>query len=352
MESGDHEFSEELESSDDYSPRCQVVSTEQEGKRLDMVVCQLYPGISRGQVQRWIADAHILIDESTAKSSTTVRLGQTILASPPTPQPQTQWIAQSIPLEVLYEDLDVIVINKPVGLVVHPGAGNSDGTLANAILYRFPELAALPRCGLVHRLDRDTSGVMVVARSLRAHAELVRQLQARSVSRTYIALAWGVLNSPIRVENSIGRDPRNRQKMAVLATDRGKTAITEFSPVAQGLIAGCPVTLVHCVLETGRTHQIRVHAEFLKHPLVGDKSYARGAPSRGVKVIDEWKDSESKNLAGQALHAWCLKFTHPGSEGKVSFKAGITVTMSELFLLALKEDGYASWEKLFNREMV
>jgi 23S rRNA pseudouridine1911/1915/1917 synthase len=140
--------------------------------------------------------------------------------------------------------------------------------------------------------------------------------------------------------------------MAVLATDRGKAAITRFSPVAHGLIAGCPVTLVHCALETGRTHQIRVHAEFIKHPLVGDRSYARGAPSRGVKVIDDWKDSVSKNLVGQALHAWCLKFTHPGLESEVYFKAGVTSTVRELFLLALKEDGYAVWEKLFTRAMV
>ena len=352
MESSDHEFSEELESSDDYSPRLHSISMEEVGTRLDMVVCQLYPGVSRGQVQRWIADAHVLIDQAIAKSSTTVRLGQTITAAPPKPVPQTQWIGQSIPVEILHQDPDVIVINKPVGLVVHPGAGNPDGTLANALLYQYPELAGLPRCGLVHRLDRDTSGVMVVARSLRAHAELVRQLQLRSVSRAYIALAWGVLNSSIRLENALGRDPRNRQKMSVLLPDKGKIAITRFSPVAHGLIADCPVTLIHCALETGRTHQIRVHAEFIKHPLVGDKSYARGAPSRGVKVINEWQDSESRNLVGQALHAWRLKFTHPGTGRALAFKAGITSTVRDLLLTALKQDGYAAWEKLFSQEMI
>ncbi len=316
MSSGNHENEVEPEDwSEDYSPEptlSRTVSPKEAGQRLDQMLCSVFPQISRARIQQWIAGSSVLVDGTTVKPSLRLKVGQHVDVAPAAPEPTSSWIAQKIPIDVVYADPDVIVINKPAGLVVHPGAGNFQSTLANALVYHFPELVHVARFGIVHRLDRDTSGLIAVARTVDAQLSLVRQLHERTVSRKYLALAWGRLSASVQVRTDIGRDPRNRKKMAVVPQGRGKPAITHFFPIKYGSLGGREVTLLKCILETGRTHQIRVHAEHLTYPLVGDVTYSRGAPRIALRSRPELGHDYA--LEGQALHAWALGFRHPKSE--------------------------------------
>jgi 23S rRNA pseudouridine1911/1915/1917 synthase len=223
-------------------------------------------------------------------------------------------------------------LNKPVGLVVHPAAGHPSGTLVNGLIYRYPEIREVARAGIVHRLDRDTTGLMVAARSQQAQIGLVRQLQDRAVSRQYLALAWGRLQGKRTIESSIGRDPRDRQKMAVVPEEKGKPAITHVQALSPGELFGVEVSLARCVLETGRTHQIRVHLESIKHPIVGDITYRRHSPHS--TRLSGGKEKIQKLMPGQALHAQKLRFDHPISGKEMSFSAPIPANYRELLALA------------------
>ncbi|MFZ9812597.1 MAG: RluA family pseudouridine synthase, partial [Burkholderiaceae bacterium] len=321
----------EASESSDYSDGLGlVVGAEAHGQRLDRFLSQWFGSQSRARLQQWIAAGAVAIDGQPArKSSQPVKQGQSVWAIPPEPEPSGDWLAESIPLAVVYEDEDILVVNKQAGLVVHPAAGHATGTLLNGLLWHQPGLRHLPRAGIVHRLDRDTTGLMVVAKTLEAQTDLVRQLQARSMGRQYLALAWGAMNSDWVAQGSIGRDPADRQRMAVVGggvvgEGLGKPAWTAFAPLAHGTIGTKPVTLLRCGLKTGRTHQIRVHLEYAKAPIVGDPSYRRTAPRPEGLVISR-----------QALHAYALSLRHPTTGADLQFQAAPPVD----FLAQLSQAG-------------
>lgn len=277
------------------------------GLRLDKALARMFPEHSRNRLQRWLKDGHVSLDSRAAKPKQKIWGGERVeIRSQPGPA-DTAFRAEPIALDVVYEDDDVLVINKPAGLVVHPGSGNWKGTLLNALLHRAPELAAIPRAGIVHRLDKNTSGLLVVAKTLRAHTELVRQLQARTVRRDYLALVHGVVELDGEVSAPVGRDPRHRTRMAVVSS--GRPALTRFKVTRRFAHA----TLLECSLATGRTHQIRVHMQSLGHPLVGDPVY------RGKRL----GDARTAQLRRQALHAVRLGFSHPVSGALKRFSAPV-----------------------------
>jgi len=300
MKGNDHEDPEGLEEwSWDYSGA---------PERADRFLCAQFPDLSRSLLQRWIADGRVTIDGQTIKPSQTIRAGQRMVVIPPEPTAANDWIAEPMDLDLVDEDDSILVVNKPAGLVVHPAAGHSSGTLVNGLMAHCPQIGQVPRSGLVHRLDRDTTGLMVVAKTIPAQVSLVAQLQERSVSRQYLALAWGSVVGQT-LDTFMGRDTKDRQRMAVLPEGKGKHAITHVKPLAHGELFGMPVTLVRCQLETGRTHQIRVHLEHIKHPLVGDQTYTRHAP-HASRIQDGAKQIQTL-LPGQALHAQRLSLRHP-----------------------------------------
>jgi 23S rRNA pseudouridine1911/1915/1917 synthase len=242
---------------------------------------------------------------------------------------QTRSEPEDIALDVLHEDADVFVLNKPAGLVVHPGAGNPAGTLVNALLHRDPALAALPRAGIVHRLDKDTSGVMVVARTLPAHTALVEQLSAREVHRQYLAVVLGALVSGGTVNAAIDRHPRDRLRQAV--REDGREAITHYR-LRERFRAH---TLLECRLETGRTHQIRVHMAHIKHPIVGDPLY--GGPLKLPKGATTELVESLRGFKRQALHAETLEFAHPVSGEPIRCSAPMPADMQAL-IATLRQD--------------
>ncbi|NBW00312.1 MAG: RluA family pseudouridine synthase [Betaproteobacteria bacterium] len=290
-----------------------TVSSTLDGARLDRVLAEVFPDLSRTHLQGWINEGHIQLDQRPAlKPSQSVRAGQVLLIAVPQ-APQTEsWQAEPMNLNIVFEDAELVVINKPAGLVVHPAAGHPRGTLANGLIGHAPEMTRVPRAGIVHRLDRDTSGLLVAAKTLPAQVALVRQLQARQVHRTYWALAWGCPRLGV-ISTWFGRDPRDRQKMAVLPDGKGKEAITKVESTQAGLLFGQPVSLVRLNLETGRTHQIRVHLEHLGCPIVGDPTYTRRAPH--ANRLLGGKERITGLILGQALHAQSLEFMHP-TQGK------------------------------------
>lgn len=284
-------------------PPIHIVAPENpEGTRIDLVIARLVPQFSRARLQIWLDEGRISIDGATAGSRTRLWGGEAISIAPAPDAGQLAYAPEPLPLTIVFEDADVMVINKPPGLVVHPAAGNWSGTLLNGLLHYAPQLAQVPRAGIVHRLDKDTSGLMVVAKTLEAQTALVRQLQARTVRREYLAVAAGRIEQSGTVEAAIGRHPTQRTLMAVLAAEApgAKHAVTRYAPLAYYARSA---TLVQCGLETGRTHQIRVHLRHIAHALVGDQVYGT-APAR------TW-------FARQALHAQTLAFKHPRS-GKLS----------------------------------
>ncbi len=278
------------------SPRGAHIPAELAGERLDVVVARLFPSFSRSRLQVWMRDGLVLVDGKTVDPKRRACGGEAVEIRPHDAEGgEVPDSAEDIPLRIVFEDALIIVIDKPVGLVVHPGNGNRSGTLLNALLHHAPMLADIPRAGIVHRLDKDTSGLLVVAKTLEAQTDLVRQLQARSVKRHYLALVHGEVKQDGTVDAAIGRHPTQRTRMAV--TEHGREARTHYI-VRERFISS---TLVECRLDTGRTHQIRVHMSSLGHPLIGDGTYGRR--HCGQVLLD--------TFPRQALHAWCLGLLHP-----------------------------------------
>lgn len=287
------------------------------GLRLDQAMAKLVPEFSRSRLQNWIKNEQITLDGAAAAIKQKVWGGEAVLISPlPNPE-ETAFKAEDIALSIVFEDDTILVIDKPATLVVHPGAGNWEGTLLNALLHHAPQLAQIPRAGIVHRLDKETSGLLVVAKTLEAQTDLVRQLQSRTVKRQYFALVHGAPPDSGTVDAPIGRHPRKRTHMAVLQS--GKPARTHFLTLRR--YDGC--ALVECSLETGRTHQIRVHMQHIRHPLVGDPVY--GTHPRASK--------NRERLAAfgrQALHAARLGLLHPKSHELMNFEAPIPADLAQL----------------------
>ena len=286
-----------------------VVEPEQDGLRLDSFLTGALPGHSRSQVQRLIKEGHVT-GPAALRASTPVRAGERYCVSHPEPRPAVPE-PEPLPLRIVFEDRDVVVLDKPAGMVVHPGAGHAGGTLVNALLHHVRDLSGVggeARPGIVHRLDRGTSGLMVVAKHDAAHQELARQFHDREVDKEYTALVWGVVQAGRRIDAAIGRDPSDRQKMSTRAR-RARSAVTRitFARHFRG------VTLARVAIATGRTHQIRVHLSTIGHPIVGDATYGgvrRRVPNNLRAVL---------RLERPFLHASRLSFTHPGDGRRVDF---------------------------------
>ncbi|UCG98139.1 MAG: RluA family pseudouridine synthase [Burkholderiales bacterium] len=279
------------------------------GQRLDKALALLLPEISRSRLQQWIDDGAVRVDGGAARVRQLLSGGERIdIVAPPSPA-QLAMRPEPIEIEVVYEDAHIAVLDKPPGLVVHPAAGNWSGTLANGLLARFPQTAGLPRAGIVHRLDADTSGLMVVALSLQAQTDLVRQLQARSVMREYWAIVAGVVPPAMTVDAALARDPRNPLRFAVSRAARAKPARTHLRCLQTVGSGRAALSWVACRLDTGRTHQIRVHLESIGHPLVGDPVYRRGRP--GAAAAQEQPAPAWQDFRRQALHACRLGLVHP-----------------------------------------
>ena len=316
---------------DDAAPRHARIPEAAAGRRFDAVLAELFPEYSRSRLSAWIKAGDVLLDGAPARPRDLVRGGEAVSLNAE-PEDQTLAEPEDIPLDILYEDSEVFVLDKPAGLVVHPGAGNPTGTLVNGLLYRDPRLAALPRAGIVHRLDKDTSGVMVVARTLQAHAALVAQLSARDVHRQYLAVVVGALVSGGTADAALDRHPRDRI-LAVLAHGHAD-AVTHFR-LRERFHAH---TLLECRLETGRTHQIRVHMAHLRHAIVGDPLY--GGPLRLPRGASDELVATLRGFKRQALHAETLEFVHPASGEPVRVAAPVPADLQAL-LKALRADAAA-----------
>jgi 23S rRNA pseudouridine1911/1915/1917 synthase len=305
-----------------------TVPIELAGRRFDQALAELFPDFSRSRLTAWVKAGDVLLNGAVAAPRQIVRGGEAV-ALYVRMEREIGAQPEAIDLDIVHEDADVIVVDKPSGLVVHPGAGNAGGTLQNALLHHDPALAEIPRGGIVHRLDKDTSGLMVVARTLRAHTSLVGQLSARDVHRQYAAIVYGAMVAGGRVDAAIGRHPHDRLKQAV--REDGRDAITHYR-VRERFRT---MTLVECRLETGRTHQIRVHMAHVRHPLVGDAQYGgllklpKGASPELVAALRGFKR--------QALHAERLEFLHPKSGKTVAFESPLPVDMRGV-IAQLRED--------------
>ncbi len=302
-----------------------VIPDAQGGQRLDLALSALLPEFSRNRIQNWIRARKIAVDDAWGTTKMKVSGGESVRVEIEPDPNATPDAPEEIPLDVVFEDPMLLVINKPVGLVVHPGSGNPRGTLLNALLHRVPQVAELPRAGIVHRLDKDTSGLLVVAKTLRAHTDLVRQLQARTVKREYLALVYGEIDRDGTVDAPLARDPHNRTKRTVHSL--GKEAVTHYEVVER--FPG--ITLLRCKLETGRTHQIRVHMQHIGHPLVGDTVYSASRRSH-LKIP----------FPRQALHAERLGLIHPVTQVFMQWECPLPPDFASL-LDALREN--TGWAK-------
>lgn len=287
------------------------------GERLDKLLARHFSEFSRSRIQQWIEDGVVRVDGEPSRAKAAVQMGQQIEIQPQAAPESLAFTAEDVPLEVVYEDDAMLVINKPPGLVVHPAAGNWSGTVLNGLLHRYPQAARLPRAGIVHRLDKETSGLMVVARTLTAQTDLVRQLAARTVKRTYLALVWGETPDDGSIDAPIGRDARERTRMAIVRTNSGKPSRTHFETLGTVPLGRSKVSMVMCQLETGRTHQIRVHFESIGHPLVGDPVYHK-ATQRGQRPAV--RVPLPTPFSRQALHAYKLGLVHPVTGRKISWE--------------------------------
>ena len=298
------------------------------GRRFDQALAELFPDYSRSRLTAWVKAGAATLDGETVPPRQIV-LGGEQVALEVVLEREIGAQAEAIALDIRYEDADVIVVNKPPGLVVHPGAGNPAGTLQNALLHHDARLAEIPRGGIVHRLDKDTSGLMVVARTMRAHTSLVEQLSAREVHRQYAAIVYGAMIAGGKVDAPLGRHPHDRLKQAV--REDGREALTHYR-VRERFRA---MTLIECRLETGRTHQIRVHMAYVKHPLIGDSQYG-GLLKLPKGATPELTDA-LRGFRRQALHAERLEFQHPKSGETVAVEAERPADM-EALLAALRAD--------------
>ena len=320
---------------DSVTPRHALVPESAAGRRLDAVVAELFPEYSRSRLSAWIKSGDVTVDGATARPRDPVRGGEAVLLHA-VEEVQTRAEAEDIPLDILYEDEHVFVLDKPAGLVVHPGAGNPAGTLVNALLHRDPSLDKLPRAGIVHRLDKDTSGVMVVARTLPAHTALVEQLSSREVHRQYLAIVVGSMVSGGTVNAPIDRHSRDRIRMSV--REEGRDAVTHYR-LRERFRAH---TALECRLETGRTHQIRVHMTHIKYPIIGDPLY--GGSLKLPKGATDELIAALRGFKRQALHAEVLEFQHPTSGEPLRVAAPVPADMLGL-LKALRDDDLAQKRK-------
>lgn len=284
-------------------------------ERLDKALARLMPQHSRGRLQAWIEGGHVQVDGMQGRIRTSVGPGARIQVWPQPAPEDMAFVAEAVDFEVVADSPEWIVVNKPAGLVTHPGAGNWGGTLLNGLLLRYPELEQVPRAGIVHRLDKDTSGLLVVARTPAAQIHLVLQLKARTVTREYRALVQGLLTGQGTVDAAIGRDARVPVRMTTIRPVAPRPAVTHYSRVAAGRAGDLPVTEVACRLETGRTHQIRVHMALLHHPLLGDRLYG------GREVLTAHR---------QMLHARVLGFEDPGGGGPRRFTVPVPADFQQV----------------------
>ncbi len=297
------------------------IPPELNGQRLDQALATLFADITRSQLQRWIKEGRVLLNSRAPLKRDKVKEGDAIEINPPAAM-NREWQAQAIPLEIVHEDEAILVIHKPAGLVVHPGAGNPQGTLLNALLNHVPKLAQLPRAGIVHRLDKDTSGLLVVAKSERARQNLIEQLQARSVEREYLAIVNGVMVAGGTIDAAIARHRKQRTRMAV--SERGKPAVSHYRVIKKYRAH----TLVQVKLESGRTHQIRVHMAHLNYPVVGDPVY--GGRLKIPAGSSEDLKNILRNFKRQALHALKLGLIHPQTAKPMQWATSVPKDMSEL----------------------
>ncbi|ELC3156049.1 TPA: 23S rRNA pseudouridine(1911/1915/1917) synthase RluD [Vibrio harveyi] len=306
-----------------------TVKDSQLGQRLDQAIAELFADFSRSRLKEWLLDGKVQVNgEVVTKPRTKVMGGEEITLQAEL-EDEERWEAQDIPLDIVYEDEDIIVINKPRDFVVHPGAGTPDGTVLNALLHHYPDIAEVPRAGIVHRLDKDTTGLMVVAKTVPAQTRLVRALQKRNITREYEAIAIGRMTAGGKVDQPIGRHSTKRTLMAVAPL--GKSAVTHYR-VAEHFREH---TRIRLRLETGRTHQIRVHMSYLQHPLLGDTAY--GGRARIPTGASEELTAMIRGFDRQALHAVMLRFEHPITGEELEFHAPVPDDMVEM-TEALRKD--------------
>ncbi len=331
FESQDHE-EEEL-----FEHHSFVVDPGQAILRIDKFLIDRLPKTSRNRIQVSARNGNVLVNQKTVKPNYRIKPSDIISIVMPYPVREIELIAQNIPIEISYEDSELLIVNKPVGLVVHPGYGNYSGTLVNALMYHFKHLPSLPsdfygRPGLVHRIDKNTSGLLVIAKTENALTQLAKQFYDKSTHRIYWALVWGDLSEPGTIQKNVGRSPKNRKVMTTFDDEiQGKIAITHYRPIQRfGM-----VTLIECQLETGRTHQIRVHLQSIGHPLFNDFEYGgdkiRSGPQTGTykSFIQKCFDC----LPGQALHAKTLGIFHPEFQKEMSFDSELNDGFKSLLLL-------------------
>lgn len=310
------------------------VPNELGNKRFDQVAAQLFPDFSRARLQSWIKDGVLTVDGDTRKSKDKL-IGGELLEINVVTQAEGEWLPEKMALQIVFEDDHIMIINKPMDMVVHPAAGNLTGTLLNGLLHHCPSLQDIPRAGIVHRLDKDTTGLMVVAKTLQAQNHLVSQLQSREMGREYEAIVQGVLTGGGTVKEPMARHVKDRTKMAVHPT--GKDAVTHYRVLEK---FPCH-THVRVKLETGRTHQIRVHMAHIQHPLAGDQTY--GGRVRLPKGVSTVLRDVLREFPRQALHAKKLELHHPDTEKLMSWEVELPEDFKEL-LVALKYDSDQSDE--------
>ncbi|MEE8388313.1 MAG: 23S rRNA pseudouridine(1911/1915/1917) synthase RluD [Acidiferrobacterales bacterium] len=296
--------------------------------RLDRLLAQLFPDFSRSQLQQWIKSGQVKVNDNKARPRDPMSGGEAVLIEVPMAA-DAEWEAQPMALDILFEDEEILVLNKPAGLVVHPGAGNPDSTLLNALLSHAPQLRSLPRAGIVHRLDKDTSGLMVITKTERARLNLIEQLSTRELHRQYKTIVMGVMISGGTVDEPIGRHRRDRKRMAIV--ERGKPAVSHYRVAARYRAH----TLVTVKLESGRTHQIRVHMAYIHFPVVGDPVY--GGRLKLPKNCSETLKNSLRSFLRQALHACRLGLKHPVTGEDISWQCEMPSDMLSL-IKALEQD--------------
>ncbi|MGF1910467.1 23S rRNA pseudouridine(1911/1915/1917) synthase RluD [Vibrio kasasachensis] len=306
-----------------------TVKDSQLGQRLDQAIAEIFSDFSRSRLKEWLLAGNVQVDGVVITKPRTRVMGGEVITLQAELEDEERWEAQDLPLDIVYEDDDIMVINKPRGFVVHPGAGTPDGTVLNALLHHYPDIAEVPRAGIVHRLDKDTTGLMVVAKTVPAQTRLVRALQKRNITREYEAIAIGRMTAGGKVEQPIGRHSTKRTLMSV--SPMGKPAVTHYR-VAEHFREH---TRIRLRLETGRTHQIRVHMSYLQHPLLGDSAYGGRAriPSGASQELTEM----IRGFDRQALHAVMLRFEHPVTGEELEFHAPVPDDMVVL-TDALRQD--------------
>ena len=313
------------------TPIALIIPQDLGGLRLDQALQRMLPEHSRSRLQSWIKDGLVTLNGEASTAKNKVWGGEKVLVHAQEKPEVSAFLAQDIPLNIVYEDDHILVVNKPAGMVVHPAAGNWDGTLLNAILHHVPQSKDLPRAGIVHRLDKDTSGLLVIAKTLTAQTNLVRQLQARTVKREYRTIVWGQVWRNGKIDQPIGRHSHSRTKMAI--NKMGKPAVTRYEVLERFAVH----TYMRCNLETGRTHQIRVHMQFLKAPIVGDTVYGY----KGIiplKAMTQTLRDFVQGFDRQALHAIKLGLIHPATNEPIEWQIELADDMKALLEAMRHED--------------